>query len=270
LRLRLSARRTRAIATSAPEIAARRSGERNRAALNHRVLAGRAAIPWPAGRSLAFAWHSKRNENRALRTVVLYRTLGPRCRRAWRQRLAVGIAQLYVRSQPAARACRIGGMPVLPSIACSTRSSTAIRRDLRGQRLRRCWQAVRLPDPAINCTCPSCCRTAEARAGSTAENPAFPSFSPRASAAVRPATRRSRFRGIAGRVWPAAGQRRMRQRLVADADTCGSAGRGSVAVVVDVTDTPCSRANLLPTAKTRIGSRRHGRASGVAPNEPPM
>ena len=104
--------------------------------------------------ALAFAWASARNSRVArYASVVLYRTLGPTLPTGMESAASLwGVAQLFVRSHPAAAArAGFGGSPLL----AGNRLFDAILANPSGvvfavSEYRDSWDAVRLPDHRIN------------------------------------------------------------------------------------------------------------------------
>jgi anaerobic selenocysteine-containing dehydrogenase len=246
--------------------------ERDYAPLRRAAKLGRLAY------SLAFAWHSKRNRKIArYAAIVLYRTLGPSLPQGMAPAAALwGIAQMYVRSQPAAAArAGFGGNAVFAGNrlfdAILDRPSGVI---FAVSDYADSWQAVRLPDHRINLWLPELLpELQKLESGPQPGDPALPfvlSAGERRGETSNTAIRDSGWhrKGAFGplRISPQDAQ----ALGCTDGDSLRlSTGRGSAIVVVEVTDTMQPGHISLPNGQGLDYRQADGTVvrSGVAPNE---
>ncbi len=139
----------------------------------------RAARLGPTAFALAFAWQSKRDQRVArYAPVVLYRTLGSNCLRAWRPRHRSGESArcLFVAS-PKPRAARASaGRASAPATGCSEPSSNRPPASCsRSSEYADSWRAVRRPGPRINLHVPELmAELAQLDSGGSARDPSYP------------------------------------------------------------------------------------------------
>jgi anaerobic selenocysteine-containing dehydrogenase len=246
--------------------------ERDYAPLRRAAKLGRLAY------SLAFAWQSSRKRKIArYAAIVLYRTLGPSLPPGMAPAASIwGIAQMYVRSQPdAAARAGFGGNAVF----AGNRLFDAILGSPSGvifaiSEYADSWKAVRLADHRINLYLPELLRELQKlESGPQPKDPAFPFVL--SAGERRGETSNTAIRDPGWHRKGAFGPLRISPQ---DAQAFGcsdgdslrlSTGRGSVEVVVEVTDTMQSGHISLPNGQGLDYRRADGTVvhSGVAPNE---
>jgi len=247
-------------------------GERDYAPLRRAARLGRFAF------ALAFAWASARNPKIGrYAAVVLYRTLGPTLPPRMAPAASLwGVAQLYVRSHPAAAArAGFGGN----AISAGNRLFDAILGNPSGvifavSDYEDSWKAIRLPDHRINLHLPELVPEIEKLA--TTDLPRDPEYPFVLSAGERRAdTSNTSIRDAAWHAKGAFGTLRLSPH---DAGTLGcgdgdrlrlSTRRGSVEVVAEVTATMQPGHVSLPNGQGLDYRLPDGTVvhAGVAPNE---
>ncbi|HSW32910.1 MAG TPA: molybdopterin-dependent oxidoreductase [Steroidobacteraceae bacterium] len=246
--------------------------ERDYAPLRRAAKLGRLAY------SLAFAWQSSRNRKIArFAAIVLYRTLGPTLPRGMAPAASLwGIAQMYVRSQPAAAArAGFGGNAVF----AGNRLFDAILGSPSGvifavSGYADSWKAVRLPDHRINLYLPELLpELQKLESGPQPQDPAFPYVL--SAGERRGETSNTVIRDPGWHRKGAFGPLRISPQDAqalgcTDGDTLWlSTGRARVEVVVEVTDTMQPGHISLPNGQGLAYRLADGTIvhAGVAPNE---